>query len=91
VVEKHGEYQDPEIGSLKFTKGRIACLQNLLPKTENEPMVSDLYCHHSSIASVAPLDLNFLKYILEKDEDKLIKLWEVLSTRMIILNPYKLK
>ena len=54
-------------------------------------MVSDLYCHHSSIASVAPLDLNFLKYILEKDEDKLIKLWEVLSTRMIILNPYKLK
>ena len=54
-------------------------------------MVSDLYCHHSSIASVAPLDLNFLKYILEKDEDKLIKLWEVLSTRIIILNPYKLK
>jgi hypothetical protein len=90
IVEKNGEYLDPHVGSLKFTKGRIACLQNLLPSKEEELHISDLYCHHSSIASVAPLDLKFLKHILEKDEDKLLKLWEILAYRMIILNPDKL-
>lgn len=82
---------DPHVRQLKFTKGRIACLQNLLPsKRENEMHISDLYCHHSTIASVAPLDLKFLKQILEKDEDKLLKLWNILAARMIILNPDRL-
>jgi hypothetical protein len=26
IVEKSGEYMDPHVGTLKYTKGRIACL-----------------------------------------------------------------
>lgn len=90
-MEKSGEYADTHVSQLKFTKGRIACLQNLLPsREENEVQISDLYCHHSTMASVAPLDLKYLKHILEKDEVKLLKLWDILAPRMIILHPESL-
>ena len=90
VVEKDGVLSDPFVPSIKFNKGNIACLQNLLPNTENEPMISDVYCSSSSISSVTPIDLAYLKEILVKDETKLCKLWEILAYRMIILQFEKL-
>jgi len=49
-----------------------------------------VYCSSSSISSVTPIDLAYLKEILSKDVNKLTKLWEVLSSRMIVLNFEKL-
>lgn len=63
-IEKDGEYEDQLIPHLKFHKGEIACLQNLLPNSENEQNISDLYCHISSYTSVMELNLDHLKYIL---------------------------
>jgi hypothetical protein len=65
-------------------------LQNLLPNTENEPMISDVYSSPSSISSVTPIDLAYLKEILVKDDSKLRKLWDILTYRMIILQFEKL-
>jgi len=52
IVEKNGGLDDPTIPSLKFKNGSIACLQNLLPNSENEDQISDVYCNETSIASV---------------------------------------
>mmetsp|Transcript_29366 Transcript_29366/g.44333 ORF Transcript_29366/g.44333 Transcript_29366/m.44333 type:complete len:104 (+) Transcript_29366:3116-3427(+) len=79
------------VPQIKFKRGNIVCLQNLLPKSEFEEQTSDVYCHQSSIASVAPLDLNHLKYILERDQSKLEKLWSILAHRLIIINHEKLQ
>jgi hypothetical protein len=53
-------------------------------------MISDVYSCASSISSVTPIDLAYLKEILSKDETKLKKLWEVLAYRIIILQFEKL-
>lgn len=89
VIEKDGTYGDI-IYNLQHSRGNIACLQNLLPNSENEKQISDAWCHEGSVASVAPLDLNYLKHILIKDKSKLTKLWEVLAYRYIIINIEKL-
>ena len=85
IVEKDGDYDDIYIPQLKFKRGNIVCLQNLLPGSENEEQASDVYCHQSSLASVAPLDLKYLKYLLEKDNSRIEKLWTILAHRMIII------
>lgn len=90
IVEKDGVLGDAFVPTIKFKKGNIACLQNLLPDTENDPMISDVYSCASSISSVTPIDLAYLKEILSKDETKLKKLWEVLAYRIIILQFEKL-
>ena len=53
--------------------------------------MSDVYCHHSSSASVVPLDLHYLKEILEESEEKLLKYWYILAYRLIVLNPEDMK
>jgi len=53
-------------------------------------MISDVYSSASSISSITPIDLAYLKEILSKDETKLRKLWEVLAYRIIILQFEKL-
>jgi hypothetical protein len=90
IVEKDGVLGDSFVPTIKFNKGNIACLQNLLPNTENEPMIADVYASSASISSVTPIDLAYLKEILMKDETKLRKLWEILAYRMIILQFEKL-
>ena len=45
VIEKDGELQDLSVPALKFTKGQIVCLQNLIPNTETEVSISDVFCH----------------------------------------------
>jgi len=90
VVEKNGELEDFLVPQLKFTKGMIAGLQNLLPDCESEEQISDIYCHPQSIASVEQLDLTHLKLVLSKDGDKLLKLWNLLAHRMIVIHHNKL-
>ena len=53
-------------------------------------MISDVYSSASSISSVTPIDLAYLKEILSKDQNKLRKLWEVIAYRMVILHFEKL-
>jgi hypothetical protein len=53
-------------------------------------MISDVYSSASSISSVTPIDLAYLKEILSKDSNKLRKLWEVIAFRMIIIHFEKL-
>jgi hypothetical protein len=79
------------IPQLKFTKGMIAGLQNLLPGTENEESNSDIYCHAQGFAGVQFFDMAYLKLILSKDLSKLHKLWTLLAYRMVIINYAKLK
>jgi hypothetical protein len=90
IVEKDGVLGDGFVPTLKFKKGNIACLQNLLPDMETEPMISDVYSSASSISSVTPIDLASLKQILSKDVGKLRKLWEILTYRIVILEFEKL-
>lgn len=93
-IEKDGEYGDKNVPHLKLTKGHIACLQNLLPNTEEENEISDLYCHDSGYTSVIKLDnfvdVGHLKKILLNDPNKMLKLWEKLAHRMIILHSEEL-
>jgi len=42
------------------------------------------------VASVISLDVKLLKEEIAKDDKKIIKLWEIMANRMIILNPQKL-
>lgn len=53
-------------------------------------MISDVYSCASSMSSVTPIDLAYLKEILNKDITKLTKLWEVMAHRLVILNFEKL-
>lgn len=66
------------------------CLQNLLPNSEFEEQISDVYCHQQSICSVAELDLSYLKHILLHDHQKLLSLWKIIAHRLISLNDEKL-
>lgn len=91
IIEKDGDLDDFLIPQLKFQRGNIACLQNLLPYSESDLQISDVYCHSSSIVSVIPLDLEYLKYILTKDNTKLLKLWNILVYRLVIIHQQKLK
>lgn len=61
-----------------------------MPDTETDPMISDVYSSASSISSVTPIDLAYLKEILSKDQNKLRKLWEVIAYRLVILHFEKL-
>ena len=90
-MEKDGDYDDIMQPSIKFKRGGIACLQNLIPNSEEEEQISDIYTHASSICSVAPLDLEHLKFVLLKEPAKLVKLWQLLSYRLIIIHHEKLK
>lgn len=56
---------------MKFNKGHIACLQNLLPGSENSLQDSNLYCSESCIGSVYKLSVDYLKYVISQDSDKL--------------------
>ena len=56
----------------------------------NFKSISDTYVHHGGVASVIQLDTKLLKSEIEKDDVKIIKLFEIMSNRMIILNPQKL-
>lgn len=91
VIEKDGDIDDFLIPSLKFHRGNIACLQNLLPFSDKDKQISDVYCHHGSIVSVVPLDLEYLKFVLTKDRHKLVKLWHILAYRLIVIHQSKLK
>jgi hypothetical protein len=90
LIEKNGEYMDNMVGQLRVSRGRIACLQNLIGEADNR-IVADVYCHHSSMASVVPLDLHYLKEILAESEEKLLKYWQILAYRLIILNPESMR
>ena len=52
--------------------------------------MSDVYCHESGLCAVEYLDLSYLKEILKTDEDKLMKLWSILTQRLIMINHEKL-
>ena len=84
-MEKNGDYDDISEPTIKYKRGSVACLYNLLPDSENEDLHSNVYCHGSSISSVVALDLDQLKFILSKDRAKLLKLWNILVVRMIML------
>lgn len=87
VVEKDGAYLDhgPQ---MKYKRYNIACLQNLLPYSENEKQISDVYCN-AQMASIAFLSLDKLRGILLKDLKgdctKMTKFWQKLAPRMIII------
>jgi len=53
----------------------------------NFKSISDTYVHHGGVASVIQLDTKLLKSEIEKDDVKIIKLFEIMSNRIIILNP----
>jgi len=76
------------VNKLIFKRGRIANLHNLIPDMEtNFKSISDTYVHHGGVASVIQLDTKLLKSEIEKDDVKIIKLFEIMSNRIIILNP----
>jgi hypothetical protein len=52
--------------------------------------MSDVYCHESGLCAVEYLDLSYLKEILKTDEGKLMKLWSILTHRLIMINHEKL-
>lgn len=88
LQEKNGRIEASEsIPSIKIKKGSIACLQNLIPWSEQdgEPKsISDV--SNSDLVEVEFLNLPFLREILRKDKVKLLKLWKVLASRLIVLN-----
>lgn len=43
------------------------------------------------MVSVVPLDLRYLKEILEDSEEKMLKYWQIIAHRLIVLNPDHLK
>lgn len=43
------------------------------------------------MVSVVPLNLRYLKEILEDSEEKMLKYWYVIAYRIIMLNPDRLK
>ena len=90
LVEKNGEFED-KVPQMKFVKGKIAGLQNLLPDTEQEEQESNIYCHDSSICAVEFLNLRYLKSILDRDRAKLLKFWHILAYRTLIINYNKPK
>uniref|UniRef100_A0A7S3CTS7 Cyclic nucleotide-binding domain-containing protein n=1 Tax=Strombidium rassoulzadegani TaxID=1082188 RepID=A0A7S3CTS7_9SPIT len=89
VVEKDGELED-QVPQIKHKRGMIVCLQNLVPNSEKEEQISDVYCYGSSIASVFALELDHLKHLLLEDDEKMLKLWKVISHRLIVINHEKL-
>lgn len=58
----------------------------MLPKSDQVPSPGFLYALNSGHASATPLDCNHLKYVLLQDESKLLKLWEHLSYRLLIIH-----
>jgi hypothetical protein len=78
------------IPAIKMKRGSIACLQNLLPDASDFPQISDIYCHGSGFATVEYLDLTYLKNILRNDDTKLLKLWSILTYRLIMIYHEKL-
>ena len=85
LIEKNGEYMDNLVPSLKIHSGRIACLQNLIVEPEHRNL-SDVYCHHANLVSVVPLDLHYLREILEESDEKMLKFWQIIAYRLIILH-----
>lgn len=70
LIEKDGDYMDNKVGSLRLPHSNIACLQNLIADSHDNFQISDVYCHHSSMASVIKLDLLYLKDILQNSLEK---------------------
>lgn len=52
----------------------------------NKQNISDLYSHKKSVTQVIPIDATHLKYILQKDQGKLLKLWKHLAHRYMIIH-----
>lgn len=90
VLEQDGGFDDLFTRSLRYKRGRIACLQNLLPNVEKLDLQSDLYCHGAMMASVEYLDLSALREILANDHVKLCKLWKILASRLSVIHHDKL-
>ena len=91
IIEKAGKLNDVFVPSLKFLRGQIVGMQNLLPGSQKYPQLSNIYCSPSVMGSVTKLDVTHLRSIIAKDKNKLMKLWEQLCWRLIILNHKKLK
>ena len=64
--------------------GEFACLQNLLPHSEDGYQSTDVFCHQSNIVQIANLDLKYLKMVLNEDSVKLLKFWEHLAPRLLV-------
>ena len=90
LVEKDGDLDDLYSPFIKHKRGSITCLQNLLPDAENNSQISDVFCHQSGIAIVEYLNLEYLRGILAKDQEKLLKLWKIMSYRLIMIHHEKL-
>ena len=91
LIEKTGGLLDVFVPSMKFVKGQIVCLQNLIPSSGINQQVSNVFCSNAVIGSVHKLDVSYLKNILSSDPTKLLKLWEQLTWRLIIINHEKLE
>lgn len=63
----------------------------MLPGSENNVQDSNLFCSESCIGSIYKLNVDYLKYIISQDSDKLQKLWENLVWRLIIIHQEDLK
>lgn len=86
VIEKSGDYEASTIEHIRFKNGQIACLQNLLPSNVKEHQITDVYAHNSAYVQIIELDVTYLRQLLIDYPDKLIKFWEKLAYRMIIIH-----
>lgn len=76
VIEKNGKLGDMYTPSLKFLRGHVVALQNLIPGSEHSHQISNVFCSNALIGSVNKLDVSYLKNVLVNDKSKLKKLWE---------------
>lgn len=70
LIEKDGDYDD-FTHQLKFKRGNLGALQNLIPGGVFQEQISDIYCHNSTMARIIEIDTSFLRSILEKEPEKL--------------------
>jgi len=91
MIEKNGDLEDFNAPQIKFSKGQIASLQNLIPGSETKTQISNVFCSNSIMGSVYKLNLKHLKFILIRDQAKMQKLWEMLAWRLIIIHNQDLK
>ena len=90
MIEKNSDLLDVFTPSMKFLRGNIVSLQNLIPEMEARQVTSNVFCSNAVIGSVKKLEVGYLRNILANDPAKQLKLWEQLAWRLIILNNEKL-
>lgn len=62
----------------------------MIPGNEFHDHWSDIYSHYTGLATVIPLNTDYLKEILRNSPEKLLMLWKNVSPRQIIIQHKKI-